>query len=250
MTNETYGNSCEKAICEIFNDEEGINSIDEKRVDRKIIEKIKPKLEQFLNENNITDLKYMGSKGNKVDFIDGNKKTYSIKSNIKKSEKVCPQQIGQCTRNTFSTKIYHKLTDEDDPEDTLDNKQIKEFILSNPHKLIKLYYKHLYCCDYLIYIKDSDKLTINIYPTSRLDINSITNKKILFTKNNDNWNESNTLKIQIKDIPENLELNKKNISKYFVTLGEFQIHNHRNCVKFRFNYPNLISFVEYINKKN
>jgi len=47
--------------------------------------------------------------------------------------------------------------------------------------------------------------------------------QITFTKNLDNWNESNTVKVNNKSI------------------GEFQIHKNRDCIKFRFHMNKLLS---------
>ena len=49
--------------------------------------------------------------------------------------------------------------------------------------------------------------------------------KFTFTKNLENWNESNTVKY------------------YGITIGEFQVHNNRNCLKFRFDMKNLIELL-------
>jgi hypothetical protein len=46
-----------------------------------------------------------------------------------------------------------------------------------------------------------------------------------------NWVESSTLKVLINN-------------KY-LSIGEFQIHNNRDCIKFRFNMNNLLKYLSY-----
>lgn len=211
--NEVYGMSCEKIICDIFNDINS-NKINNDRIDIEIMNKLKPLFETFFNQNNINKLIYVGYKNNEVDFIDDNNKTYSIKSNINKCNKLCPQNIGQITKNKFL-----KLINDNNINTDLD---IKNWIIININKLLGLYYDNLFCCDYLIYIKNYN---IDFCKKSDIFKKLIENNNIIFTKNKDNWNESNTVKIK---------LNNKTIS-----IGEFQFHKNRNCIKFRFNINNL-----------
>jgi hypothetical protein len=250
---ERFGMSCEKSICEIFKDKKGIESIDEKRVNRQLMVKLAPKLKDFFKENKIKKLTYIGQGQNMSDFIDKKEITYSVKTNMKNNEKVCPQKIGQCSNNTFTLNVYNKIGNKKESDKILSNNEIKKWILDNPHHLLIEYYKNLFCCDYLIYVKETKTdFNINMYPTSDLKIENIINNKIIFTKKLENWNESNTLKIQFNDIPEDKDINtmsRKELNEYFLTIGEFQVHKHRKCIKFRFNFNNLISFMDNIGIK-
>lgn len=228
-TNETFGMSCEKAICEYFNNDD---YIDEKRIDRSIVNIMKSNLKIFFDENNIKELNYVGMKQNEVDFTDDDKKTYSVKSNISKSDKVCPQKIGQCTKNTFNEKVYQKNSKEVDPYYELSDEKIKDFILQNPHKLLVEYFNNLFCCDFMIYIKKTNKIDFDLISKKKLTYTKIKSYEITFTKNITNWNESNTMKIKLDDKP--------------VSIGEFQIHKHRNCIKFRFHFKALLLLLQKI----
>lgn len=238
--NETFGMSCEKAICELFKDTNGINKIDEKRVDREIINKIKPFLISLFEKHKISKLIYTGCYEDKVDFIDTNNKTYSLKTNQKKSTKIAPQIIGQPSKLKFNQLIYSKLKADNEPDKLEKNEDIKKWIIENIKKLLILYFENLLCCDYLIYIKEQ-KNNYNVF-CSNLSITKndfekiIKDKVIFFSKNKDNWNESNTVKINMES------LNKKNKN---LSIGEFQFHKNRDCIKFRFNINSLLEIIEY-----
>jgi len=87
-----------------------------------------------------------------------------------------------------------------------------------------------------------------------LSVKTGKNKLIFLQKKNDkkiNWknfeyqftkktinlcHESNTLKVKFND--------------NFISIGEFQVHNNRNCIKFRFNFQKLLEiFKDYLEIK-
>jgi hypothetical protein len=239
--NETFGMSAEIAMCKVYKCE---TSPEENRGDKDLIEKLIKLFENNKEKLGFSKLEYTGEKGNPVDFIDSKKdselnKTISIKTNMKNNDKVCPQEIGQCTKEKFKEKLYSKILKIDDPFNQIDDKKIKEFILSHIKLLIPLYFDKLFCCDILVHIKPKDDTyELKIINKENLKLSKIKEifKKVIFTFTKDkveNWNESNTVYIQ----------NDKD-SKDKLTLGEFQIHKNRNCIKFRFNYSNLITFLE------
>ena len=104
---------------------------------------------------------------------------------------------------------------------------IKRYIVNNIFKLLFKYYQHLFICDYMLWIyKQKGELYYRLihkktafpYPyTSKTDFR--------FTRKADTWKESTTVKY-------------KNIS-----IREFQIHNNRNCIKFRFHFKNVLQFL-------
>ena len=86
------------------------------------------------------------------------------------------------------------------------------------------YLKYLFDCDYLLWIYIEKKEYM--YKILSYDATYKFKKdKFTFTKNLENWNESNTVKY------------------YGITIGEFQVHNNRNCLKFRFDMKNLIELL-------
>jgi hypothetical protein len=241
MNNETFGVSCEIALCKLFKCKTMPN---EERGNPEYIKNLTPGLknlfDKFKPKLNFETLEYTGGAQNKVDFKDNNNKTYSLKSNLKKSTKVCPQVIGQCTRDVFRDKVYSKILKNNDPDYFLENKTIKEFILKHPKNLFSLYFENLFCCDYVIYIKQSKS---NNYEMDIIDVKNIKFKEVkqkiesdnfIFTKNIDTWNESATMKVEYK-------IDDK---KIVLTIGEYQIHNNRNCIKFRFDLKNLLKYLQ------
>ena len=229
--NETFGISCELAIIKIFNGFELPSLVS--RSDNNITNLLTPHLKNFFIKNKIDKLNYVGLKQNKADFIDNNDKSYSIKSNLWRSNKVCPQIIGQCSLKKFNQNIYSKLSSNNNK--LLNNEDTKNFILENPNKLFLLYFEGLFCCDNTIYIKQNSSMEgydISLYKTNDIVSqfkNKCFNDKFNFSRK-ESWNESSTLKVLV---------NNKNIS-----IGEFQIHNSRDCIKFRFNFNNLIKYIE------
>lgn len=217
--NETYGMSLEYAICEYCNIE---NKISDERVIMSVVDKYIETIKNYdIDENNVFKFseitEHIGHKNTFVDFKTKNGLTISVKTNINGS-KVCPQKIGQCTKNKWCEYF-------DIPSISTDN-DIKNYIVDNTEKIIKEYYKNLFCCDITIYWNITKAKTFNIIHKNTLmatDIFDYTPTKYTFTHINKKkeWNESSTLKI-----------NKKSI-------GEFQIHNNRNCIKFRFHFANL-----------
>ena len=169
---------------------------------------------------------------NPVDFLLEGGKTLSIKSNMRAAGKIAPQKIGQPTSNTFWSLLPQLV-----PAGVDVNRfsyvesaiLFKEVALSKTEVLLTEYWKNLFDCDYLIYVCDvltaDDRLTI--VPTVRLYEKSESpqwdKSKITFSRNLGDWNESCTVKYN------------------HYSIGEFQIHNHRNCFKFRFNLDGLIT---------
>ena len=115
-TNETAGMSCEKAIC-LSNNDENHSKICIDRCDEELVKKLVEPFTQFQKDNLISALTYTGYSDNKTDFVDVNGKTYSVKSNIRKNGKVCPQVIGQPTKRTFIENVYNPINNIVDLQD-------------------------------------------------------------------------------------------------------------------------------------
>jgi len=221
-TNETYGMSCEAALCEVFQID---HSISESRVSRTMIDQIKSKLNKETLGFKLS--KHIG-KQNKVDFLTTNNETVSVKTNSS-GYKVCPQVIGQTTKKKFCEFFG---------VENLSVDEIKELMYENIDKMIDKYLDHLFCCDYLIWIgrdrKDRRELKngkegknrrerkdqmIKIFHRKEM-LEKYKNLNLLnltWTRTLNQWNESNTLKANGK------------------TMAEFQIHSHRNSIKMRFD---------------
>jgi hypothetical protein len=190
MNNETEGNSFEVAICEIknipYNDK-----IKSNRYDQNIVNEMK----EFLSDKYLPDvIEYIGNKTingkkSKIDFVDSNGKTYSAKSNKSKYPKICPQVIGQPTKKMFCE--YFGL-------ENLKISEIKKLIYLNISKIISEYWKNLFCCDVLIWIKrdQKNKFKLDIYEKERMLNQFLNLDNNLFSWSNSlkKWNEGITLK--------------------------------------------------------
>jgi hypothetical protein len=214
-TNETFGITCEKIICDInhilFPDQ-----LKKRVVETRFTDQLHKNLNHILKTNNLKIKKYSGDIDDRVDFVLVNGQTMSVKTNLN-SDKICPQMIGQTTRKKFCS--YFNIPS-DSPE------IIKKWILNNHQKLLSNYFEHTFCCDYLLWINEK---TAECKLITRPNVVYFPN--VSFTRSLNNWNESNTLKIQLTEKSKPM------------TLGEFQFHRNRNCIKFRFNLLNLIKLI-------
>jgi hypothetical protein len=159
-------------------------------------------------------IKHCASRGNKYDFecIDDSTIHLSAKT-TKKDGKVCPQVIGQPSRKKFCE--FFAL----DQGIGLD--QIKLFISNNIVNLLQVYSAHTFDCPILYYNKHSDVLAfIELKEEINWSANSINFSHNIRKKL---WNESSSISIN------------------GVTIGEFQVHKNRDCIKFRWAFENLLA---------
>lgn len=236
MTTETFGISAEKAICDVFGicyDKDLIH-----RSDETIILKLKPLIERIFSENTIAKPKeHVGKKAGErgknskspYDFILSDNSTLSVKTNLNsKSSKVCPPEVGQPGKDTFLEYFGHLVENEFSIENKFSNLEFKKVVLNKIDEMIPIYIKHLFDCDYLLWISYDKKLDKYVYSLIS-DINDIIweKEKFSFTRDTlETWNESTTVKYD------------------GLSIGEFQVHNNRNSYKFRFNLVNLLSILE------
>lgn len=147
---------------------------------------------------------------------DDEKIKLSAKTN-KKGGKVSPQVLGQPTKKTFCK--HFQLCE------TMTLVDIKSYILENVASMLVKYYEFTFDADILYYNEHKNMI---LFIQNKQPIPSFIDHDIHFSKDTIDtnsakfWNESTSMSI-----------NKKNI-------GEFQIHNHRNCIKFRWNFENLL----------
>jgi hypothetical protein len=160
-------------------------------------------------------LKHIAKNGNKYDFesVDDVNIHLSAKT-TKKDGKVCPQVIGQPSKKKFCEFF------EIDINYSLD--QIKEYIINNVIRLLDIYTLNTFDCP-IIYYNQNTNLLLFVKLKEPINWN---NYEIKFSHNvkNKQWNESSS--IIINDT---------------CTIGEFQIHNHRNCIKFRWIFEKVLN---------
>ena len=222
--NETFGISVENAICNIFNLDkpDHLNSRSNQLIESNVKSVIIDAFSKMPHP-----VEYVGNKtgergGNSkspVDFILDENKTLSLKTNIGK--KVCPPEIGQPSLETFKNHFAYLISD----IENFNQESFKELVFNNIDDLMNNYLKYLFDCDYLLWIyRNNNEYKYKIL-SSTLDFKFDKNK-FSFTRDLENWNESNTVKYCDK------------------TIGEFQIHKNRNSLKFRFDMKNLIELLE------
>ena len=218
--NETFGQTIEQAISDIS----GIPSgIDASRVDVAMAKQLEPHLSSALAGLKMTSA--IGSKNTAVDFnglLEGANVSISVKSNTS-GDKVCPQTIGQTTKQSFCSHFGIVSQSDDD---------IKQWILDNPNDLLREYANNLNICDIIVHVQATKSKgvvylkSISWYKREHFEnINWMLGECVFTKKTVGAWNESSS--IRFRNIP----------------IGEFQIHNNRNNIKFRFNFRNLLKLL-------
>jgi hypothetical protein len=160
------------------------------------------------------NIKHTAKNGNKYDFssIDNPEINLSAKT-TKKDGKVCPQVIGQPSREKFCT-----FFNVEGSIDVLES--IKTHIEKNVCDMLKIYFENTFDCPIIYYNKHKNIL------------------KFVKAKNEINWNE---YLIEFSHKKKNKEwCESSTISIAGKNVGEFQVHNNRNCVKFRWFFENLL----------
>ena len=157
-------------------------------------------------------LKHTAGNGNKYDFTSCDDENIHLSAKTaKKHGKFCPQVIGQPTKKKFCQFFCVELDNAD---------AMKEYIIQNLKQLLDVYVLHTFDCPIAYYNRYKNK-SLFIRLKTKIDWN---NYDITFTHQikNKTWLEGTTIKINN------------------VSIGEFQIHNHRDCVKFRWYFENLL----------
>jgi hypothetical protein len=132
---------------------------------------------------------------------------------------MCPQGA-QGSRENFD-KVFNLSPNQTD----LDRKQ---FIESNVLKLVNRYWKELFCCDYLLWLYlDKQKWEYKFFNETMVTKSPFKDStKFSFTRTGEDWNEGSTVKYD------------------GISIGEFQFHNNRNCIKFRFILINVLNLIK------
>lgn len=131
----------------------------------------------------------------------------------KKDYKVCPQVIGQPSKKKF---CEHFVIDTSST-----NEQVKEYIQLNVKKILKDYFEYTFSSPIVYYNEHKNilwlitKITDIDFDDSIIEFSHI--------KKNKPWNESSSLSID------------------GLSIGEFQVHNHRDNIKFRWHLVNVMS---------
>jgi hypothetical protein len=211
---EDLGKIFEMAICKLYN----IKYDGKFKYNVKDAEKIVPKIKK-LKDLFPYEIRHIAKNGNKYDFENINGPEKLSAKTTKKDGKVCPQVIGQPSRKKFCEFFRSFGTG---PNVILnDNQSVKKYIEENIKSMLKIYFENTFDCPIIYYNKHKNK-TLFINKKQSIIWNEF---NIIFShiKKNKLWNESSTISINNK------------------TIGEFQIHNNRDCIKFRWMIENLLN---------
>lgn len=203
---EDLGKITEKALC-VLADTPFDGAFKYSATDvEKMVERLRPITDR------ITGFVHSGRRSNLHDFEGPEGKALSVKTVKNKGQwKVCPQILGQTTRKKFAAArgISAEIP------------AIKTHILENTTSLLRVYEETTFHCPVLFYAKGENKaLWIEHVAPIPWETVSLT---FSHTEKAKEWNESTSLKIG------------------GTSIGEFQIHSHRDGVKFRFNLKTLLT---------
>ncbi len=230
INNEIVGISAEVAIANEFGIE--INPLYRQRADQATVNRIQPLVRPAFDKNNIPyPIQHIAEGQNPVDFILVGNQTLSVKSNKRKLGKVAPQTIGQPTSETYfsimSKELNCNLLATLGKNDTYENraKLFKEISMTRTAEVLDVYWRYMFDCDYLIYFFNvlNNAGSTNYMVFGKAPVPKWHNNQFSFSKTLNTWNESCTLRYN------------------GYSIGEFQAHNNRNCLKFRFKMGGLIN---------
>jgi len=217
---EQLGILVEKAMCDIvkipFNTKRKYDNLSSEVVND-ISETVGPLLKKM-------KLEHVGNLNTTYDFVNNeNNTTVSVKT-LMKGNRICPQNIGQCSLNRLSLKLGKNF----DKVDTF-----KNYFMQNKMDMLRNYLVNCFCCDMTIIYKFDKGIVYVINKDNLNDIKFKNELSLSTSKLLGDWNESNTIYVN------DLHLNEKRLS-----IGEIQIHKNRDCVKFRFNVDTLVEMIK------
>ncbi|MBE6115647.1 MAG: hypothetical protein E7187_02310 [Erysipelotrichaceae bacterium] len=226
ITNETFGITAEKTICDVF----------KLKVPDSYAGRYSVKMERELKPIVIESFTYLpnpientgalpGERGKNskcsYDFLLEGNKTLSLKTNT--GNMVCPPEVGQPGASTCYM-YFSEFVD----EDHMDEMIFKKMVLEHIKEIFPIYVSHMFDSDYLLWLfKKKDTYHYKIFNYDYANNIEWEEDLFSFTKPTiEEWNESNTLKYD------------------GISIGEFQVHKLRDSYKFRFNLDNFSTVVE------
>lgn len=213
--NEQFGIFIEKQLCNLY-DIEFKSKRDNNMlvVDAHTEKLIFDDISRSLGGHKIRIVEHVGGENGKTDFILTEGKTLSLKS-LSSSNKICPQVIGQSSRKRIGK--HFKI-------DIATGEDFKQFVANNLQKVLDEYIAFTFICDTtLVYTFKKAKL----YTIERTDAEpTFIECSFHLNKTVEEWNESATVLTRRDGVSH--------------SIGEFQVHNNRNCCKFRFNIDKLV----------
>jgi hypothetical protein len=204
---EKLGKTFEKSICKIFQ----TPFVGNYNYNTDEADKLSLRIQQ-LRTIFPHDLIHTAAKGGRYDFISSNNTDIKLSAKTtKSSDKVCPQVIGQPSKKKF--REHFGITDE--------STNIKEYIQDNVNSMLDKYFEYTFDCP-IVYYNDKKDLALLVTTIMTIDWSSYTVDFSHRRKKTGQWNESTTISIA------------------GIVIGEFQVHNHRDNIKFRWNFINIL----------
>ena len=240
MNNETVGISAELAIADIFNVK--ISPSYRVRGEEAVTNSISVIIEGVFYQFNIPQpIEHIAENRNPIDFILENNQTLSVKSNQQWLGLVAPQVIGQPTSDTYFDFLQNEFDFNISEElrrlhlpDTYESRAyvFKCFSMNNICMMLDVYWQYLFHCDYYLHFYNVldrfGRLTNNpqCIALINLPVHVDWNPNFIsFTQTVNTWKECNTLRY------------------YNISIGQFQAHKNRNCLKFRFNISGILKLI-------
>lgn len=219
-TTETLGMTVEYIICRLTNTPHTISDTRISPVlakDEKLIAVVQACIDRLPRV-----VMHVGSENKATDFVLEGNKTLSVKTNFT-GTKVCPQTIGQATRQKFMQYFTPGPSTRATTREVVTPHDIKSYVLDNSGRVVGEYFKHTFTCDFMLWIqKKKGNYTGAVIDRKSVLTRVLDNRKYSFSRSLPTWNESSSVRYNGK------------------TIGEFQVHTNRNAVKFRFNMDNLL----------
>jgi hypothetical protein len=205
LLTEDLGKIAEKAVCILADTPfDGAFKYSHSDVDT-LVERLRPCQALF------AEMVHTGRRSNIHDFEAPSGAALSVKTVKNKGQwKICPQILGQTTRKRFA---HARGTTEEVAD-------IKRHICESTADLLAAYEETTFHCPVLFYAK-ADNRVMFIERAAPIPWSTAALTFSHVEKGNE-WKESTTLKVN------------------GTSVGEFQIHTHRDAVKFRFNLKGLL----------
>ena len=205
---EDLGKIAEKALCDLLGTPYNMKF----RYPQERVDALRPRFAPLQAE--FAGYRHTGHSDDLNDFTSSDGLHHLSVKTTKKGWKVCPQVIGQPARSTFCPKFGLPLN--------YTNDQIKEFLVTNIGTVMPKYIETTFHCPVLFYCEKTNLLQLitmtspPVWNSAGLSFSHILKNKA--------WNESTTL------------------YGGDITIGEFQVHAHRDSIKFRFDLKGLLTY--------
>ncbi len=239
--NETFGQSVEKAICDLAGlDSSAIAHRSEPSYEALVVQTLREalrRLPRIAQHVGLTTGSRGGASKSAIDFRGSSGETISVKSNLKRdSGKVCPPDVGQPGMKVYREYFGHLYHSADfDDRGLVRTESFKHVAQARIVDKLKIYLNHLFECDYLLWVWLTPSPGHAIFTRDALSHYMWQQERFTFSRTPEEWNESCTIRYDVDD--------PSGGPSRPLTIGEYQVHNHRSNFKFRANLKNLATLI-------